>query len=183
MPWINEPPHAAREGDRLTMTTGEKTDFWVETYYGFTHDDGHVWGEPVTGDFTAEVVVSADYEVHYDQAGLMLRVGPDRWIKTGVEYAHGRATLGAVVTMGRSDWSIGPAADPRVPIRLRLTRVGSAVCVQHEEAGHWLTLRLAPFDPGPALVGPMACSPSRAGLVARFDGFRVGPAVDVSGEV
>jgi uncharacterized protein len=183
MPWTNEPPTHAREGDVLTVTTAEKTDFWVETFYGFTHDDGHLWGEPVDGDFTAEVTVSAEYRVLYDQAGLMLRAGPDRWIKTGVEYAHGRATLGAVVTMGRSDWSIGGAVDPDAAVRLRLTRVGGAVCVQHEEAGRWLTLRLAPFDAGPALVGPMVCSPSRAGLVARFEGFRIGPAVDVTGEV
>ena len=36
-------------------------------------------------------------------------------------------------------------------------------------------LRLAWFPEGPAGVGPMACSPQRAGFRAEFRDFRLGP--------
>jgi regulation of enolase protein 1 (concanavalin A-like superfamily) len=185
MPWINEPAQWSREGDTLVVVTDANTDFWRETFYGFVHDNGHILGEPVSGDFTAEVSVSATYTELYDQAGLMLRSSPTEWIKAGVEFAHGRATLGSVLTLGRSDWGIGPEIAPTDSVDLRLTRKGPAVCVQWRSPGDatWRTLRLGHYGGEKALVGPMTCSPTRSGLVTRFTGFRVGPAVDFAGEV
>jgi uncharacterized protein len=40
-----------------------------------------------------------------------MRVSNERWAKAGVEFADGRAQIGAVVTDGLSDWSLAPAAD------------------------------------------------------------------------
>ena len=72
MQWLNEPKVWTATGDRLSLVTGEKTDFWQKTFYGFEHDNGHCYFERVTGDFTAEVSFTAGYEQLYDQAGLML---------------------------------------------------------------------------------------------------------------
>lgn len=187
MEWLNEPRSWSGDRAALTLTTDEKTDFWQETFYGFRHDNGHVYGDTVHGDFTAEVAFAGDYEVQYDQAGLMVRADAGTWLKTGIEYAHGRATLGAVLTRdGLSDWSIGPAAAPDAWIRLRVTRRGPALCVEAAAGpdAPLALLRLGPIGDAPALlVGMMACSPSRAGFVARFRDFRIGEAVDVSGAV
>ena len=61
---------------------------------------------------------------------------------------------------------------------LRLTYAEGAVRVQASLDGQrWPLLRLAPFPELPALaVGPMCCSPERAGLQVEFRDFTIGPA-------
>jgi regulation of enolase protein 1 (concanavalin A-like superfamily) len=178
MEWLNEPPEWREEEGVLTVTTGARTDFWRETHYGFLRDDGHLRFARVSGDFTAEATVSGDYRELYDQAGLMLRVGERDWIKAGVELVGGRRSLSVVVTRERSDWSTVPAFEAPDPVRLRLSRHGTAVRVEWSPAGaeRYAMLRLAylPTGAAPSLVGPMCCSPERAGFVARFWDFRVG---------
>jgi len=180
MDWINEPPHWRMDGNVLHVTTGEKTDFWRETHYDFVRDDGHLRFERTSGDFTAEVTVAGDYQELYDQAGLMLRLDERSWIKTGVEFVGGRRLLSCVVTRDASDWSIVPAFHAPETIRLRLTRQGTAVRVEWapEDGGAFETLRLAYFpSSNPVLIGPMCCSPQRAGFEARFNAFHLGPAI------
>jgi hypothetical protein len=181
MTWMNEPPHWRMDGDALHATTGAKTDFWRETHYGFFRDDGHLFFEEANGDFTAQVPVSGEYRELYDQAGLMLRLDERHWIKTGIEFVGGRRTLSCVVTRDASDWSMVPGFDAPESIRLRLTRRGTAVHVEWAPAGDgaFEVFRLAYFPASnPVLVGPMCCSPQRAGFEARFEGFGVGPAVE-----
>lgn len=178
MDWLNEPPEWHEEDGVLEVVTGARTDFWRRTHYGFVRDDGHARLTAVTGDFSATVRFRGDYETLYDQAGLMLRVDAETWIKAGVEYVAGRRMLSVVVTRDVSDWSTTPAPVEVPWLVLRLTRIGTAVHV-HWAAGEGeplRMLRLAWFPEGPAAVGPMACSPERAGFRAAFAGFRVGPA-------
>jgi hypothetical protein len=186
MQWLNEPPQWSGDAAALTLTTSAETDFWRRTHYGFVHDNGHFYGQQTDGDFTAEVIFGADYSALYDQAGLMLRASPETWIKTGVEFAHGRCMLSAVVTRGVSDWSISSEVGVTENLRLRLTRKGDAVCIQWapETGGSFATLRLCAFpETVPAWVGPMACSPTRAGLAARFWDFKTGHAIDFATSV
>jgi hypothetical protein len=183
--WLNEPPAWSDEDNVLTVTTGEKSDFWQKTFYGSQTNNGHLYYQARSGDFTAEVTFSADYSAHYDQAGLMVRWDDDLWVKAGVEHAHGVTTLSAVYTRHRSDWCLGPVIGPHDTIRLRLTRVGGSVCTQWARPdGEWSTLRLGFVCEAPqAQVGPLACTPMRAGLTARFWNFAVTPPVDLAGSV
>ena len=103
--WLNEPPHAKQEADELVVSTGHETDFWRTTSYGFVHDDGHFLGLPLEGEGALEVEFRCDLEATFDQAGLMLRADAEHWIKTGIELSDGIVFAGAVVTVGRSDWS------------------------------------------------------------------------------
>lgn len=185
MHWLNEPAQWRADGKDLSLVTGDKTDFWKMTFHGWCNDNGHFYQMPVTGDFSAEVVFAADYRSQYDQAGLMLRVGPDHWLKAGVEFAHGHAALSSVHTQGGfSDWAISREVGVTDSVPLRLTRKGEAVCVQYEAGGGFRTLRLCSM-PGAttAMIGPMACSPIEGGMSVRFSGFTVGPAVDFTSEV
>ena len=178
--WLNEPPSWTLADGRLEMTTGLKTDFWQGTWYGFQRDDGHSLLVPAEGDFTACVTFDCDYEHLYDQAGLMVRLDATRWIKLGIEYAEGATNFSIVVTDGRSDWSVVGRARTCGPQSVRITRRGDAALAQFldGEAG-WTLLRLCPFpDDARVMVGPMACSPQRAGFIARFTGFEVGPALE-----
>ena len=78
--WLNEPAVWRRDGDALKVTTDRSTDFWRETYYGFTRDTGHFFGFETAGDFTAEMRIRAQYRELYDQAGLMVRLSDDAWL-------------------------------------------------------------------------------------------------------
>ncbi|WP_431299667.1 DUF1349 domain-containing protein [Tabrizicola sp. BL-A-41-H6] len=178
MTWLN-PPAAVNEGaDGLTVTTGPSTDFWRETFYGFIRHSGHHLAQPITGDFTARVTITADYQALYDQAGLMLRLSDTHWIKAGIEHTDGQPVFSTVVTNGQSDWATLPLSFPASPITLRLTRHGSAVRVDVQEpSGLWRMTRLAHLPDGPAMIGPMACSPERGGFTATFSQYTCGPAI------
>ena len=177
--WLNPPPNWQMIEDTLSLETGPDTDFWRETLYGFQHDDGHALLIPVSGDFTAYLSFDGDYETLYDQAGLMLRQDNTHWLKAGIEFSDGVHNMSVVVTRNASDWSTLELPPNLGPQRLRLTRIGSAVIVQFRNAANrWQLLRVADFPVGKKLlVGPMACSPQRAGFRARFTDFSVGPAV------
>ena len=178
--WLNPPPRWSGDADTLELETGPNTDFWRETFYGFTRDTGHAWLAPVEGDFTASVRFRGDYGTLYDQAGLMLRRDAACWIKAGIEFSDGMLNASVVVTDGRSDWSVIPlpGTGPETEVALRLTRHGDAVRVQVAIGGApWRLARLAPFPADPAGLGPMACSPERGGFRARFEGLEIGPAI------
>jgi regulation of enolase protein 1 (concanavalin A-like superfamily) len=176
MTWLNEPPAWNEQDGVLTVTTGDRTDFWLTTHYGFVHDDGHVYGREVEGDFAATVEFSADYQALYDQAGLMVRLDERNWIKAGIEFTDGKHHLSVVVTRDFSDWSVLPLAEAPSDVRLRISRYGDAVRVEYDLGqGSFQMLRLAYLPPGgPAFVGPMCCSPQRAGLLVTFRDFTLG---------
>ena len=180
MTWLNEPPHYAFSGGVLEVTTGEKTDFWRETFYDFWRDDGHFLHTSVRGDFTAEVTVQGEYKVLYDQAGLMMRISESHWIKTGIELTDGKSYLSVVVTNDTSDWSLVEVPLGAEGIRVRITKHSEAIRVQYFSIteGSWRPVRLA-FFPATAMVdvGVMCCSPKRAGFIARFKDFCLGPPI------
>lgn len=178
MDWLNEPPEWREAGGALSVVTGDRTDFWRETHYGFIRDDGHFRHAPAAGDFTARVAFRGGYRELYDQAGLMLRQDERSWIKAGVEFVDGRRMLSVVVTRDFSDWSTTPVPEAGDWLLLRITRIGTAVRIAWADAERpeFRMLRLAFFPTGAATVGPMCCSPQRAGLEVEFRGFEVGAA-------
>jgi len=105
MTWLNPPERAEITGDVLEVVTGFETDFWRSTSYGFVHDNGHVLSAPLIGDRAIEVSFSGALIKPFDQAGLMLRAGPELWVKAGVELSDGELLASAVVTRGASDWA------------------------------------------------------------------------------
>ena len=50
-------------------------------------------GYEAKGGFTATLRVRARYEDLYDQAGLMVLVDEENWIKAGIEFSDGEAML------------------------------------------------------------------------------------------
>ena len=173
--WLNPPPAWQRTAGGLEVVTGDRTDFWQSTFYGFRRDDGHALLAPAPAEFSATIRFAAEYEVLYDQAGLMLRVDAMNWVKAGIEHSDGVTNFSVVVTRGgNSDWSVFARPDVSGEQTLRLVRKNGAILVHFRDAaGDWQHLRLAPSPAGEASVGPMACSPQRAGLRCRFAGFRL----------
>ena len=177
--WLNEPASWRVDDTALTLTTGEKTDFWRETYYGFTRDSGHFLAFPTPESFTAQIRIQGEFRTLDDQAGLMVRLDESRWVKTGVEFTDGEPFLSTVVTDGRSDWSVSQPFKELEDFHIRLTVAGGALRIQASRDGRrWPLLRLAPFPAvGHYEVGPTACTPERSGLMVRFSEFSIGPAI------
>ena len=180
--WLNEPPRWQNIGGILRVETGERTDFWCRTHYGFVRDNGHFYHRRATGDFTAAVHFAAGYAALYDQAGLMVRADAENWLKCGIEYTDGGVHFSTVVTRdGFSDWSqqrIDAAAAEGLDVRV--TRHSEALRVQFRLPGaeRWTMARLAKLEMQEAVqAGPMCCTPERAGLTVRFEDFTLRPAI------
>ena len=175
--WLNEPRVWRPNPDGLTVTTDAKTDFWRETHYGFTRDSGHFYGGDTPGSFTATIRVRARYESLYDQAGIMVRLNDANWIKAGIELSDGQALLSSVLTVGQSDWATGPWQGDPSDVWLRVTVGAGVLRLQASADGlRWPLVRLCPFPAADRyIVGPMCCTPERAGLEVLFSDFTVGP--------
>ena len=177
--WVN-PPADFRQDDRgLWLRTVGKTDFWRHTHYGFVHDDGHFLGVPAPRAFTAIATFEGRYETLYDQAGIMLRIDEANWVKVGIEHSDGMTNFSIVVTRGNSDWSVVGRPLISGPQSVRLTRMDGAIIAHFRRPdGGWQLMRVADFPDAEASIGPMACSPQRAGFEATFTGFEIAAPID-----
>jgi regulation of enolase protein 1 (concanavalin A-like superfamily) len=173
--WLNEPPKWRLAQDELSVVTGQATDFWRQTHYGFTRHSGHLFGYQTAGDFTATVRVRARFESLYDQAGVMVHLDAKNWVKAGLEFSDGEAMLSSVVTLGQSDWATGSFGGDPGDFSIRATVEQGTLKLQASVDGErWPLLRLSPFPRATSyLVGPMCCTPERAGLEVSFSNFQV----------
>ncbi|MGE7438156.1 DUF1349 domain-containing protein [Kitasatospora sp. NPDC001175] len=177
--WLNPPLRTESDGRDLVVTTRDRSDFWRTTHYGFERDNGHALLTGLAVGTAVEVTIRARLDQPYDQAGAMVRVDEQNWIKTGVELTDGLPHLGAVVTRGHSDWSLAPVPEwADRPVTVRVSRGRDAVTIRARCGGEpWRTVRLAPLAGHlTASAGPYCCSPEREGLRVQFSQFTVGPA-------
>jgi len=181
--WLNPPASWYFTADGLALCTDHETDFWRKTEYGFIRDSGHFAYRTIAGDFRAEVTFSAEYQVLYDQAGLMMRLDSTQWIKTGIEFVDEAMHFSTVVTRDASDWSLAPypSAMRAEPVRVRLIRRESTVSTAFRRADRsWQSARVAGFPADqPCQIGVMCCSPQRAGFQVHFTDFSLVPLATV----
>jgi regulation of enolase protein 1 (concanavalin A-like superfamily) len=175
--WRNEPVQWQLSPAGLAVVTDHATDFWSKTHYGFTRHSGHLFGYTTTGGFTASLRIRGRYESLYDQAGLMVLIDDENWIKAGVEISDGEAMLGSVLTVGCSDWATGAFPGDASDFWLRVTVDNGVLRIQMSiDGGRWPLVRLCPFPPAAHyIVGPMCCTPEREGLSVLFSDFTVEP--------
>ncbi len=175
MQWLNEPATWQHSGERIQVHVEPGTDFWRTTHYGFVRDNGHVYYTMIGGDFIATAKIVGNYRDLYDQAGLMVRIDAEHWIKTGIEFVHGMQYVSAVVTNEFSDWSVAPLAQNPPAIWLRLIRKAEAVEVFYSlDGADYTLLRIAYLLPSDqAMVGVMCAAPDGAGFDVVFEAFDV----------
>lgn len=175
MQWYNEPPRWEALPAGMRLTTGAKTDFWRKTHYGFIRDDGHFYYQTVMGDFTVTVKITGQYQVLYDQAGLMVRQNETTWLKCGIEFVEDVQNVSAVVTRDFSDWSVVPLHPSPTSLWLRVQRRAAAIEVQYSLDGEdYQMLRLAYLTEAETLdVGLMAASPQGEGCTIVFEEFNL----------
>jgi uncharacterized protein len=173
--WHNEPSSWARTGSTLTVTADPGTDFWRTTGYGYVRDNGHLYAEPVPGDFELSVRLRGAYTAQYDQAGAMVRLDEHSWIKTGVEYFDGRKRFSTVVTMEYSSWALAELPGTAEQVSLLIRRSGDAVEVRYGVDGGAAELAAIGYlPPGRAvLAGVMCAAPEGPGFLATFEDLTI----------
>ena len=171
--WFNEPREWRIERGSLVIKP-EKTDFWQKTHYGFEYDNGHCLLHRSRGDFVLSTRVRFFPRHQYDQAGLMIRVSKDFWLKTSVEYEdEALSRLGVVVTnFGYSDWSTQDFDPGNNEIELRVSKKGMDYLVEFKSGNAaWSQMRIAHLHRVDDVIqsGIYACSPVDVGYIAEFD--------------
>ena len=164
MNWLNEPQQwEIKDGKTLVMDVPAKTDFWRISHYGFTVDDGPFYYATYGGEFEVKAKISGNYVTTFDQAGLMLRIDHENWIKTGIEYVDGKQNISTVVTHRTSDWSV-----------IQLTDAPKSIWIKEYTMIRTCWLQ----DNCPVMVGLMGACPDGKGFTATFEEFKVTPLAD-----
>ena len=173
--WTTAPVAVERDGETLRVQAAEGSDAWRHTAYGFVHDTEHALVAPFAVGTALEVEFAADFSAEFDQAGLFVRAGHERWMKSGVEFADGILNVGAVVTDIRSDWSVAPVPEwSGRRVRVRVSRGADALTLRAAADDEpWRLVRVVPF-PGDleTSAGPFVCAPTRPGLEVVFTAWR-----------
>ncbi len=176
MTWFNEPSAwEIASKDKFTMQVPAQTDYWRISHYGFTVDDAPFYYATYGGEFEAKVKVSGDYKTQYDQAGIMVRIDHENYIKAGIEFVDGKYNISTVVTHKTSDWSVIELDEPVPHIWIKAVRRLDAVEIFYSfDDKEYTMMRNAWMqDNIPMQVGIMAASPDGDGFEASFENFEV----------
>lgn len=212
---LESPPITSFDDDRLfwmngsnsrTTTTGkggqeltlcpEVSDYWCRTFYGppaliKTNAPSLMATLGADEEKTLSVAFTLKPAAQFDQAGALIFVSVDCWLKCGIEFCDGQARLSTVVTNdGFSDWSTQLL--PFVSLRLRVTKLlpgaeqGPAVVVEAapyedgarvDSPGDWQFVRICSLRGRESswAVGAYAAAPVAAGLETTFHYITIGP--------
>lgn len=175
MNWFNEPDSWKIEDGKLKMFVTPQSDYWRISHYGFTVDDAPFYYAEYGGEFEVKVKVSGNYKERFDQAGLMLRIDHENYIKTGIELVDGKYNLSTVVTHGTSDWSVISLDKPVPFVWIKAVRRLDAVEIFYSfDDKDYIMMRNAWLkDNTPVKVGLMGASPDGKGFEATFENFKV----------
>lgn len=175
MNWFNEPANWQINGGTLIMDVTPNSDYWRISHYGFTVDDAPFYYAEYGGEFEAKVKISGDYKVRFDQAGMMIRLDHENYIKTGIEFVDGKYNLSTVVTHKTSDWSVIALDRPVDYIWIKAVRRLDAVEIFYSfDDKEYQMMRNAWVEANhPVKIGMFAACPDGNGFKARFENFTV----------
>ncbi|ADF53212.1 MAG: DUF1349 domain-containing protein [Zunongwangia sp.] len=175
MNWLNEPASWQVSEDKLEMFVTPQSDYWRETHYGFTVDDGPFYYTTRGGEFEANLKITGEYTTRFDQMGMMLRVDEEHWIKTGIEYVDGQYNFSTVVTDTKSSWSVIQLSEQPASVWIKVIRRLDAVEIFYSLDGKNYTMSNLSYlkNNVPVKVGMMAASPDGEGFKAIFEDFSI----------
>jgi len=175
MKWLNEPASATISGDRIVVRARAKTDFWRKTFYGYVTDNGHFFHLPVRGDFVFEARVDGQYAALYDQAGLMVRIDAQNWVKCGTEFFDNARHASVVFTREFSDWSTMNDVATSGPVWWRVVRKPDSLeALCSSDGKNFTSVRMGYLVPSAtAEVGIMCAAPEGDGFQSVFDNLKL----------
>lgn len=175
MNWFNEPENWKIENGTLTMDVTPKSDYWRISHYGFTVDDAPFYYAEYGGEFEAKVKIIGDYKVRFDQAGMMIRIDHENYIKTGIEFVDGKYNLSTVVTHHTSDWSVISLDQPVKELWIKAVRRLDAIEIFYSfDDKEYKMMRNAWMEQNrPVKIGMFAACPDGNGFKVTFSDFKV----------
>jgi len=173
MQWLNEPPSSHKTGGTLTVHSAAKADFY--RLPGWSVDNGNFFHLAFVGDFMFEARISGQYAARYDQAGLMVRLDRENWVKCGTEFVDGQRYASVVFTRLFSDWSTMKDLSDTAPVWWRVVRKRESIETLCSLDGKQFTsVRQGYFVAAPKLeVGLLCASPEGQGVKASFDSLKL----------
>jgi hypothetical protein len=169
--WQNS-PHSwhVDEGKVLTLSSGEKTDWFVDPFDGTVAKNAPILLFNPDPDYVLSARVTVKFATKWDAGALMLWGDDHHWAKLSYELSpDGKPTLVTVVTRGLSDDcnSVHLAGDS---VYLRIAKSAKTYVFYFSTDGtDWQVLRT--FDLGtdmPIRAGFESQSPAGSGTVAKF---------------
>jgi regulation of enolase protein 1 (concanavalin A-like superfamily) len=175
MKWLNEPASATISEGKLVVRAKPKTDFWRKTFYGYITDNGHFFHLPVSGDFVFEARVDGQYAALYDQAGLMVRIDAQNWVKCGTEFFDNARHASVVFTREFSDWSTMSDLATSGPVWWRVVRKPDSLeTLCSADGKNFTSVRMGYLLPSAsAEVGIMCAAPEGSGFQCAFDNLKL----------
>ena len=138
MQWLRAPAQYTVTEDRIEMITEPRTDLWQRTYYHFRNDNAPML-QLTTSEKYFSFVVKAEFntKVRYDQAGIVMYLDSENWLKASMEYENNMIQrLGSVVTNnGYSDWSSVDVDASIKAMYFRLSRREDDFCIENSVDG------------------------------------------------
>lgn len=189
--WSNQPTRStiSEDGSTLEIYPDTGRDYWARTFYQplLVKSDapGYLAEVPAATEVTMEVSFTLFPVEQFDQAGLLVLVDGDTWVKAGIEYCDGKPRLSCVVANdGFADWST--QAIQSTSLRLRVHKLlpgpeqGPAMIMEvaSADADDWSFVRIASLRSGDKAwkMGPFAACPmEQRGGRAEFRSVRLGP--------
>ena len=166
-------------------------DFWSKTFYSPTliKSDACGYLYPIRAEDEATIKIDFSYTpvMQFDQAGLLLYIDEDHWVKCGIEFCDGHPRLSVVVCNVYSDWSTQPWPSCAARLKVHKVNQGSSIVVEAADVNseNYQFVRIAHItstncDPSvaelpPWRIGPFAACPTKQrGCEATFQNFSVG---------
>jgi uncharacterized protein len=176
--WYNPPQDWKTFQSWLQVDPGAKTDYWQQPQHAIHSDNGPLLFTEMTGNFILSTHVRMNPANQYDQAGLMVRLSPECWLKTSLEFEVGMPSkLGSVIThQGFSDWATQDFNGVRPELDFRIRREGNDFTVECAQNGStWSQIRFSHLPIGEQALqcGLYACSPIAGGFLAEFDFLKI----------
>ena len=176
--WLNKPKKFDISEKKIIIVTEPETDFWQQTYYGFSHDNAHAAVQPIDKDFT--FLLKADFNTKklFDQCGVAIYMDSENWFKAAVEYGNKKySQLGSVVTsMGYSDWATTDISSDIKRIWYRLSRRGKDFLIENSFNGKdFKQMRIfhMHIPTNTIKVGLFACSPLMSSFTVVFTNMKL----------
>lgn len=174
MEWLRAPQQYTVTDDYVEMITEPHTDLWQRTYYHFRNDNAPVC-QMHTKDKYFSFVVKASFDTkwRYDQAGIVMYLDSDNWLKASMEYENKEIQrLGSVVTnSGYSDWASVDVDASIKAMWFRLSRREDDFCIENSTDGvHFKQMRICHMFHAQDEIrfGLYACSAENSSFRARF---------------
>lgn len=181
------------KNNELEVIPSVGKDYWARTFYKPLLVKGDAQTLLTTVKKDDEISVSTSFTLRpsaqFDQAGIMVRVSSDVWVKAGIEYVDGQTQLSCVVTNdGYSDWStqVWPhLKNGETSVKVRLSKMlpgseqGHCIVMEASEfdKDDWKQVRIASLRSGDQdwQVGLFAISPIKKGGSVTFHDICLGP--------